>query len=125
VIFRYKQPPLVSMDTMFGPYTSGSWSIQPQMHHTVALTKLAQTSGPGRDLLSFNFSTDGTVTSTDMAPTKLQKDEMRPVRKSARPAGSTKIAHICRTTSDVTALRYLWKLWSIMWLRQCLKKATE
>lgn len=108
--FMYMHTKLAIAATIFGPMTSGSASIQPQRHQTSADMKFARTIGPGIDLLSLFFMTAGTVTSMEMAPTKLQKEEIRPLRKSARSAGNIKREHIWSSASAETALKYQFRL---------------
>jgi hypothetical protein len=49
---------------------------------------------------------------------KLQKDEIRPVRKRARSAGRTLIAQTWSNAKEVTALRYFCKADKELSLRQ-------
>jgi hypothetical protein len=120
---RYKAIVLDIAAKALGPTTRGSSSIKPHRIHTKADARLAITKGPGKVLLSSVRTTRGTVTSKEAAPTKPQKDEMRPVKKSARSAGRTNIAQTCKSANVRAALKYLWRLSKLDRARQCLKKA--
>ena len=111
-----------------GAAMSGSASIHPQMHQTKELHRLAATNSPGMELLSCVLMprltisllsllslfilealgrswlriTLGKETSTEMAPMKLQKEEMRPVTKSARSTGSTDKEHLGKLCHHLT-----------------------
>jgi len=80
-------------ETTFGAAIRGSDSIHPQITHTNALMKLAATRGPEMILLSSVRTTVGTDTNMESAPTKLQNEAIRPVKKRARSAGSTTKVH--------------------------------
>merc|ERR1719487_1407722 len=90
--------------------TSMSSSIQPHRAHTIEDMRLAITKAPGIELLSLLLRTVGIVTSIEAAAMKLENDDMRPVKKSARSAGSTNIAQTCKNTNVTAALKYLCKL---------------
>jgi len=68
--------------------------------------KLATAYGPGIERLSLWRRTVGRVVSTEVAPMKLQNEEMRPVRKSARSAGSTLMAQTWSNAKVTTADKY-------------------
>ena len=87
--FKVKQIAPETHPTMLGAAIKGSSSIHPQMHQTMELTVFADTSKAGIELLSCVRITRGRLTKTEMAPMKLQNDEMRPVTKRARSTGST------------------------------------
>ena len=86
--FKYKHRRDERQQTTLGAAIMGSESIKPQMHQTTALAKFAVTSGPGMALLSFERITAGRQKSMEIAPTKLQKDDTKPVMKRARSTGS-------------------------------------
>mmetsp|Transcript_129067 Transcript_129067/g.361141 ORF Transcript_129067/g.361141 Transcript_129067/m.361141 type:complete len:112 (-) Transcript_129067:427-762(-) len=110
------QTALEAIAATLGASTIGSASIQPHKHQTMALKKLAVTSGPGMERLLLELSTAGTVTSMDNAPKKLQKDATSPERKSARSDGSTAKAEACSNTSEATAVKYVFKLpWACLY----------
>merc|ERR1712032_23012 len=93
---RDKLKPLARNAKTFGPTTSGSSNMQPQMLQTTADPRLATTKGVGIDRLSLVRNTMGNVTNIEPPPTKLQNEEMRPERKSARSAGNTEMAQTCK-----------------------------
>mmetsp|Transcript_72889 Transcript_72889/g.101356 ORF Transcript_72889/g.101356 Transcript_72889/m.101356 type:complete len:80 (-) Transcript_72889:732-971(-) len=74
---------------MLGAAIKGSSSIHPQMHHTNELIMFAVTSGTGIELLSRVRITRGRLTKMEIAPMKLQNEEIKPVRNKARSIGST------------------------------------